>query len=167
LKVLKWFDRHIEEVVMVALTWLLLIVLFLQVLFRFVIKLPLGWTEEIAINALPWLCYFGSSLAVRERKHMRVDIVVHFMPPVLAKIFDLVADICFLGFSVFVLYFSSMLTRSLFINGAKTAVLGWSKGFIYIGIPIAFALTLYRLVMDIIRCCKEIKGLSQNKKEGN
>lgn len=166
MKAVKWLDRHIEEIMLTFLTALLLTVLFLQVLFRFAIKLPLGWTEELAINMLPWLCYFGSSLAVRERKHMRIEIITHFLPKKLQKVFDLISDFCFLAFSIFVLYYSTILTQNIILKNAKTAVLAWPKWVMYIGIPIAFALTCYRLAEDIIRCFKELKEIDAGGKIG-
>lgn len=164
MKVLKWLDRHLEEVVVVVLTSVILIALFLQIVFRTfgsVINISLGWTEELSVNALPWLCYFGSSLAVRSRSHMRIEILTHFLPPRAQKVFDIIADLCFLFFAVFVLYYTSTLTYSIFQSHITTAVLGWPKWVFYIGIPIAFLLTVYRLVVDLVKLVKEYKAIGQ------
>jgi len=55
---IQWLDKHVEEVFIALLTGIMTIALFAQVIFRFVINLPLAWTEEISLYMLVWLCYF-------------------------------------------------------------------------------------------------------------
>lgn len=45
------------------------ICLFLQVLFRYVIKLPVPWTEEAARFALVWFSLVAAAIAAREGQH--------------------------------------------------------------------------------------------------
>jgi TRAP-type C4-dicarboxylate transport system permease small subunit len=158
--VLNWLERNIEKVFITALTGVILVALFLQVVFRFVIDMPLGWTEELSVLLLPWLCYFGSSLAVRERKHLRIEILTHFLSPWWQKLFDLISNLCFLAFAIFASYYTILLTKTILDRNVMTAVLQWPKWIMYAGIPFAFLLTCYRLVKDIRRNLQELKDIA-------
>jgi TRAP-type C4-dicarboxylate transport system permease small subunit len=52
-----------------ALLAFLVVTLFLQVLFRYVIEAPLAWTEEGARFGLVWLSMLSAGIAAREGQH--------------------------------------------------------------------------------------------------
>lgn len=177
MKVLSWLDKHVEEVIVGTITIVMLIALFLQVIFRYVINASLGWTEELSVNLMPLFAYFGMSMAVTYRRHLRIDIITNFLPYLWKKIFDLIANIGFFVFAAIISYYTWILTSSYFGKPAVTAVLHIPKWVIYVGIPIAFVLTIYRLIQDTVRTVREIKesrsgdrtepGSSPNGREGD
>lgn len=160
-----WLDRHVEEVFIVITTSCMTIFLFLQIVFRFVINLPLAWTEEVSLYMLVWLCYFGGSLAIKKRRHLRMEIVTHFMNEKGRKIFDLISNTFFFLFACFVLYFTTKLTIDIGMRGSTTAVLQIAKWIPYMGVPISFVLMIIRLLQDSALCFKELKEIKLNHKK--
>ena len=72
MKTVRWLDEHLEEYMVVILTSIMTILLFLQVLFRFVLNLPLCLGGgEISLYSMVWLCYFGCSLAIKKESILR------------------------------------------------------------------------------------------------
>src|SRR3990172_2703823 len=47
-----------------------------QVVFRFILKMPLAWSDELATFSFVWFALLGSALAVRENAHIGVDALV-------------------------------------------------------------------------------------------
>lgn len=47
----------------------------LQVFFRYVLSMPLTWSEEAARYLNVWTVLLGAALAVKRREHLRVDLV--------------------------------------------------------------------------------------------
>ena len=48
----------------------------MQVVTRYVFKIPLPWSEEMARYLFLWLTWVGaSSYATKERKHVSIDLV--------------------------------------------------------------------------------------------
>ncbi len=88
MKIIRWLNEHLEEYAIVILTSLMTVLLFLQVLFRFVLNLPLAWVEEISLYSMVWLCYFGGSLAIKKREHLKMEIITNFLKPKAKKICD-------------------------------------------------------------------------------
>lgn len=54
---------------------------FLQVLFRYVLSASLAWTEEMARYLLVWASMTGAAIALRRHAHFRLDILVHRLRP--------------------------------------------------------------------------------------
>lgn len=161
MKVIRWLDEHLEEYMIVILTTIMTVLLFLQVLFRFVLNLPLAWVEEISLYSMVWLCYFGCSLAIKKREHLKMEIITNFLKPKAKKIFDIISLILFFAFAVFVLYHVTLLTGDILSRGQVTAVLEIPKWIPYAGVPAAFLLMMIRMIQDFIRIIHEMKTINE------
>lgn len=159
MKIIRWLDEHLEEYAIVILTSLMTVLLFLQVLFRFVLNLPLAWVEEISLYSMVWLCYFGGSLAIRKREHLKMEIITNFLKPKAKKLFDVISAVLFFVFAVFVFYHVTLLTVDIMNRGQVTAVLEIPKWIPYAGVPVSFFLMLIRLIQDLIKTFGEIKEM--------
>jgi TRAP-type C4-dicarboxylate transport system permease small subunit len=78
-KISKLVNRCAELVLAVFLSALALVV-FLQVVFRYVLHLPLFWTEETARYCLVWASFLGAGVALRNGQHIAVTILVDRLP---------------------------------------------------------------------------------------
>ncbi|MCL2852221.1 MAG: TRAP transporter small permease [Defluviitaleaceae bacterium] len=165
MNILRWLDENIEKCFIVAITTVITVCLFAQVVFRYFLHLPLAWTEEIAIFLLVWLCYFGTSYAVLRRAHLRIDILTNFMKPHMKAIFQIISNACFLVFTIFVLNQLALLTAEIYYRGQNTPVLGMPRWIIYMVVIIAFMLTAFRLVQDSARSVREYKEAKLIQKE--
>ena len=57
-----WLDRFDHAAILILLAGLVAVVS-LQVLSRFVLKIPIEWSEEIARFIFIWICWLGSCYA--------------------------------------------------------------------------------------------------------
>jgi TRAP-type C4-dicarboxylate transport system permease small subunit len=73
-------NRICESALILVLT-AMAVAVFLQVLFRYVIHLPLFWTEEFARYCLVWASLLGSAVAVKRGEHIAVTFFVDRLPP--------------------------------------------------------------------------------------
>jgi TRAP-type C4-dicarboxylate transport system permease small subunit len=71
------FLNRICEVAVVILLGAMAIVVFLQVLFRYVLHFPLFWTEEFARYCLVWASLLGASVALKRGEHIAVTFFLH------------------------------------------------------------------------------------------
>lgn len=158
MKIIRLLDQHLEEYMIAILTTVMTVLLFMQVLFRFVLNLPLAWVEEISLYSMVWLCYFGCSLAIKKREHLKMEIITNFLKPKARKIFDIISLTLFFAFAIFVLYHVTLLTVDILNRGQVTAVLELPKWIPYAGVPAAFLLMLIRMVQDLVHIIHEMKG---------
>jgi len=68
----------VEAVLRVVVGFLIAMIVVLvgaQVVFRYVFKTPIVWSEEFTTLCYQWVSYLGAALAVRYRAHFGVDFV--------------------------------------------------------------------------------------------
>ena len=63
------FNRALD-ILGTTMYWALCLVVFLQVVCRFLLKVPSPWTEEIARYLLVQITFLGSAIALREETHL-------------------------------------------------------------------------------------------------
>lgn len=123
--------------------FVMVVVVFMQVLFRFVIDQPLAWTEEVARYLLVWITFLGAAYAMSVKAHPSVEVFVERVNPkfrkvllVLSTIFSVIFFVVIIGQSI------EMVSRSML---QTSAVLQIPMGYVYMIIPIASGLYLINL----------------------
>jgi len=69
-----WLRRRAENVA-VALLAVMFGTFILQILFRYVLNDPLGWSEELIITTRLWTVLWGAAFTLRETEEIRFDII--------------------------------------------------------------------------------------------
>lgn len=82
---MKKAKKPIEFYLITVLFSILILVCFLQVLFRFILNLPLAWTEELSRYVFILMVYLGASAAALEGKHVRVELIDSILPAHIAR----------------------------------------------------------------------------------
>ena len=77
---MKWFLDHVEEFFMIPLIFAMSIIIFIQVVCRYVFQNSLTWSEEMARYMFVWLVYFSVSYTARREKHIRIDAAINLYP---------------------------------------------------------------------------------------
>jgi TRAP-type C4-dicarboxylate transport system permease small subunit len=109
------------------------IMIFLQVIFRYVIKAPLSFSEELARYMFVWSVAMGSALALRKHKHIGVEVFVEWLP---VRVRDKVE----IAGSLFNLLFFGLLVSYGFVMVGATMdqlspALLLPMGYVYLAIP--------------------------------
>lgn len=92
IKISDWLNRFCEFLLIATLS-AMTIAVFLQVLFRYVVHLPLFWTEEFARYCLIWASLLGASVALKRKQHIAVTYFIEHMPTSLATKLTLAAQV--------------------------------------------------------------------------
>jgi len=69
-----WLHARAENV-LAAMLAVMFTVFILQIFFRYVINLPIGWTHEISVIMWLWMVLFGTAFVVRDSEEIRFDIL--------------------------------------------------------------------------------------------
>lgn len=68
------------ETCLLSFMVVLVTVTFLQVLARFVFKIPISWSQELVKLCFVWIIFLGSAIAVREGTHLTLDMFTSGLP---------------------------------------------------------------------------------------
>jgi TRAP-type C4-dicarboxylate transport system permease small subunit len=161
-KIKKSLDWLLEAGLALAMTAMTLAVIW-QVFTRFVIRSPSSWTEELAIFLLIWIGLLGSSVALRRKSHLGIDVLVNRFPPTWRHLTTIFIYCCVLVFSVSVLVCGgSKMVEVVLRNNQVSPALGIRMGYVYLALPISgLFLTMYGVEFII----NEIKLLAAGREE--
>ena len=103
----QWITR-LEEILMTTVTILMVLMVFIQIVCRYVLKMSLQGTEELARYLMITGTFLGASIAVKNRAHIQVELRHLFQVSTGAmKIWDLFVNLiafsslCLIGWYVF------------------------------------------------------------------
>ncbi len=138
----------IEGVVIFVSIVALIVMLFLQVLFRFVLEAPLAFTEELARLLFAWLIFIGAAHALYVSQHFMVDIVYKHLPSAMQRAAGYLADIATIVFAVLLAWSG----YGLAMHGTQVLpVLGlpaWTQNAAF---PVGMALLAFHAVCFMLR----------------
>lgn len=69
-----WLHRRAENI-LAAMLAVMFIVFILQIVFRYVLNMPIGWTHEISVILWLYLVLFGTAFVVRDYEEIRFDLL--------------------------------------------------------------------------------------------
>jgi TRAP-type C4-dicarboxylate transport system permease small subunit len=72
--------RRAAEAVLVLMMAAMFVAFILQVVFRYVMNLPVGWTDEVCTLVWLWGILWGASFVMRNRDDIRFDVVYSHLP---------------------------------------------------------------------------------------
>ena len=160
MKVLKFLNDRLEEIFLVILMIAAVAIVAAQVITRYVLKVSLPWSEEIARYMFLWLTWVGASYATKERKHVSIDIIYEKLPKAGKTVCTIISTIVWLIFLGMMFYLSFRLTRSVASGGQVAVGSGIPMWIPYASIPTGMGLMLFRLIQN---CVHDLRGA---KKEG-
>lgn len=141
--------KHFLNVILAVLT----ISVFGQVLFRFIIKQSLAWSEELAIYCLVWLTFLGAAYAMSLKAHIGVDFFTDLFPLRVRKIFFTLASIASIIFYLIMIVQGYDLVKQSMAQ--LSPVMRIPMGWVYAVIPIS---GLFLIINLIYLFTKEIKA---------
>jgi TRAP-type C4-dicarboxylate transport system permease small subunit len=138
-------DRYFEEVLCTFFLSVVVCSVLLQVVQRFVFHSASVWAEETAVYGMIFAVYLGATMAVRDRAHIRITLLVSRLPRQLQVLCIVVADLLWAGFIIFMIKQTVSYTQLLFKVTYQTPGLGIEQRWVQMFIPILFCLMLFRI----------------------
>ena len=69
-----WLHARAENL-LAAMLATMFIVFIIQIVFRYLLNFPVGWTHEISVIMWVWLVLFGTAFVVRDYEEIRFDLL--------------------------------------------------------------------------------------------
>jgi C4-dicarboxylate transporter DctQ subunit len=138
-----WLTRRAENV-LAAFLAVMLVAFIIQIVFRYALNFPIGWTSELTLVVWLWMVLWGAAFVVTEREEIRFDLFYGSMGR-RARLVTLFVT----GLFVIAMYgisFPRTLDYVLFMKVEKTAYLDIRFDILYFIFPIFALATIVRYV---------------------
>ncbi|WP_299844595.1 TRAP transporter small permease [uncultured Roseovarius sp.] len=139
-------DRYFEEVLCTVFLSVVVGSVLMQVVLRFFFHSAAAWAEETAVYGMIFAVYLGATMAVRDRAHIRITLLISRLPRAFQIFSVVLADALWLGFVIFMIVQTTTYTRLLFNVTYQTPGLGIEQRWVQMFIPILFGLMLFRIL---------------------
>jgi C4-dicarboxylate transporter DctQ subunit len=115
-----WLAARAENVA-AAMLATMFAVFILQIFFRYVVGLPIGWTDELRFMLWVWLVLWGAAFVVSEREEIRFDIIYGAVGPGPRRVMSLVTAVALIA--LYLVSLPAVVDYVTFMKVQKTAYL--------------------------------------------
>jgi TRAP-type C4-dicarboxylate transport system permease small subunit len=115
-----WLRRRAENV-LAALLATMFLAFMVQIIFRYLLNFPIGWTSELSTITWIWLVLWGAAFVVREDEEIRFDILYGSVGRGTRRAMAIVAAVSVVG--LYLLSFPAVFDYVTFMKVQRTAYL--------------------------------------------
>ncbi|RXV66472.1 TRAP transporter permease DctQ [Roseovarius sp. A46] len=144
-------NRNAERWALLIFYVMLVLTMFIEVLRRELLSYSSIWGEEIVRYSFIYLAWIGAAAAVRERGHIRIDVIMAYVGRRAKAVLYILGDLVMFVVAGIAFYWSleTVLVSAKF--GSVTHGLRISQVWFLAAVPIGFGLVMLRLVQSLLR----------------
>lgn len=148
---LRNLDKNAERWLLLTFYVMLVITMAVEVLRREIFAYSSIWGEEIVRYSFIYLAWIGAAAAVKERAHIRIDVIMHYLGQRPKALLYMFGDLVMIVVAVIALYWSMEAVHVSFKFGSVTHGLRISQVWFLMAVPTGFALMIWRLLQSLRR----------------
>ena len=143
--------EHLEVSICMITMTLMVVIVFAQVVGRYVFNYSFSWSEEIARFLMVWITFAGSAYAFRMGAHIGVTAIVERLPGKLGVYVKLLARVLTIVFFLVLGYYGWHHTAHQFAMGQVAPATRIPVAIPYSAVPIGSFLVIIRLIDQAIQ----------------
>jgi TRAP-type C4-dicarboxylate transport system permease small subunit len=143
----------VEKAVLAMAVLIMFVVICSQVLFRYVLRQPSPWTEELARYLFIWISMIGAAYGVNMQAHFGFDLLVKKMSPWMQRAGHYLIQLC-MGLLVFVLVVYGLRMVQV-VSFQVTPALQMPMRYVYYSLPVSGVLMAFHLIHHFLVSCRQ------------
>jgi len=157
-QLLKGLDKNGERWLLLVFYVMLVGTMFIEVIRREVFSYSSIWGEEIVRYSFIYLAWIGAAAAVKGRGHIRIDVIMNYVPRTIKTLLYIFGDIVMFTVALIALYWSWEAVHVSWKFGSVTHGLRVSQVFFLFAVPFGFALVMLRLIQSFLRDLSDLRN---------
>lgn len=156
-KIYQALDKNGERWLLLIFYVMLVGTMFIEVVRREIFSYSSIWGEEIVRYSFIYLAWIGAAAAVKERGHIRIDVLMHYVPQVVKTLLYIFGDIVMFIIALIAIYWSWEAVHVSWHFQSVTDGLRIGRYFFLFAVPFGFALVIFRLTQSLIRDLTDLR----------
>lgn len=154
---LKTLNENAERWALLVFYIMLVATMAVEVVRREVFAYSSIWGEEIVRYSFIYLAWIGAAAAVRERAHIRIDVIFNYVSARAKAILYIFGDVVMLVVAALAVYWSWETVAVSWKFGSVSHGLRVSMVWFLLAVPIGFGLMIFRLLQSLVRDIADLK----------
>ena len=155
---LRTLDRNAERWALLVFYTMLVATMAVEVIRREVFAYSSIWGEEVVRYAFIYLAWVGAAAAVRERAHIRIDVIFNYVGPRAKALLYILGDLVMLAIALLALWWSLETVSVSWRFGSVSHGLRVSMVWFLMAVPIGFGLMVFRLLQSLARDVSDLRA---------
>ena len=143
------------EALLILLMGAMTLLIFSEVVLRYIFLSPITWYDEFAGYMLVWVTFLGSVVALHRRRHIGFETVVEALPPIWQRAATLLVYLLIMVFQVVLIVYGWRLTFEL--TGEMAITLPIPIGFVHVVLPVSGLMMLIICLVQIVEVLRQGK----------
>lgn len=156
--VLQSIDKNIERWALLVFYVLLVLTMAVEVIRREVFAYSSIWGEEIVRYSFIYLVWIGAASAVKERAHIRIDVIFHYVSSRTKTVLYIIGDIVMFVVALVALYWSFETFAVAWKFGSVSHGLRLPMVWFLLAVPLGFVLMMFRLIQSFLRDIRDLRS---------
>ena len=114
-----------------------------------------SWSEEVILSCMAYMAVLAAALAIRHNAHIRMTALDRYLPDVVVKVLDIVADVAVMGRAFVMLIVGWQYTTTLGSRGTYVSMPWLSRFWMYLPVPMA---GLFMIIFELEAIYNHIKA---------
>lgn len=153
-KAIKVLDK-IEDVVLVLMFAVMVLVIFFQVIMRYIFNNSLPWSEELGKFLFVWISWIGISIGHRRGEHIKIELLTGKLPYKAAQICNMLSELVVIWICAVTAYYGVIMTISQ--NHVNYAGIKISMSWGYVSVTVGCVLMVLRCIIAFVQSIQHIK----------
>jgi len=145
---LRWAGGNLEEIAGVACFLVMVGSVTIGVFFRYVMRHPLIWTEDVSNFTFLWAVFLGAAAASKRHQHIVVDTIVVLLPKSLQRAIAVLTDLAVAAMLAAIVVFGiqyALTQRGVTTEALEIPMVWWA-----LAVPVSSALACTYVLRDVL-----------------
>lgn len=143
--------NKIEKGFLIFCLVLMTVILFVQVIARFVFNSSFTWSEEAARYIFIWMIWMSASYGVSNGSHIRVEIIADKLKGKARDALELLVDLIVLSSNILMCYLGIVYTARHFVRGTLSNATRFPLWIVYLAFPVGTGLVSLRMIANCVQ----------------
>ncbi len=154
MKVVKKIADNFEGYCCAVMIAVMSIVVFLQVVCRFVLKASLPWSEELSRYLQVYITYFGTAYGIKTGAHLGIEAFTLLLPKKARKALAILVQVVSMGVCALIMKFGADIVAAQMVSHQVSPAMRIPMWTVYIAIPIGMGFCIIRYIIEIVHAIK-------------